>query len=68
MFMEKERVSTGLAELDRCPDGVFIGDNVIWYDEAGSPAFPFTLNFIQESQKRGKPLIYVLFDRSPKIP
>lgn len=66
MFSEKERVSTGLAELDRCLDGLFIGDNVIWYDEAGSLAFPFTLNFIQESQKRDKPLIYVIFDRSPK--
>lgn len=66
MFPEKERVSTGLAELDRCLDGLFIGDNVIWYDEAGSLAFPFTLNFIQESQKRNKPLIYVIFDRSPK--
>ncbi|MGD9364227.1 MAG: helix-turn-helix domain-containing protein [Desulfobacteraceae bacterium] len=66
MFSEKERVSTGLAELDRCLDGLFIGDNVIWYDEAGSLAFPFTLNFVQESQKRNKPVIYVIFDRSPK--
>lgn len=66
MFSEKTRVSTGLSELDRCLDGLFIGDNVIWYDEAGSMAFPFTLNFIQESQKHNKPLIYVTFDRSPK--
>ena len=66
MFSEKERVSTGLIELDRRLDGLFIGDNVIWYDEAGSLAFPFTLNFIQESQNQDKPLIYVTFDRSPK--
>lgn len=66
MFSEKARVSTGLSELDQCLDGLIIGDNVIWYDEAGSLAFPFTLNFIQESQKRSKPLIYVTFDRSPK--
>lgn len=66
MFSEKTRVSTGLSELDRCLDGLFIGDNVIWYDEAGSLAFPFTLNFIKESQRHGKPLIYVIFDRSPK--
>jgi transcriptional regulator with XRE-family HTH domain len=63
---EKVRVSTGIVELDRRLDGLFIGDNVIWYDEAGSLAFPFTLNLIQESQKAGKPLIYVTFDRSPK--
>ncbi len=66
MFSEKARVSTGLSELDRCLDGLFIGDNVIWYDEAGSLAFPFTLNFIQESQKHNKPMVYVTFDRSPK--
>lgn len=66
MFSEKTRVSTGLGELDRRLDGLFIGDNVIWYDEAGSLAFPFTLNFIQESQHQDKPLIYVTFDRSPK--
>lgn len=66
MFTEKKRVSTGHSGLDHRLDGLFIGDNVIWYDEAGSLAFPFTLNFIQESQRKGKPLIYATFDRSPK--
>lgn len=66
MVSEKERVSTGLKALDQRLDGLFIGDNVIWYDEAGSLAFPFTLNFIRESQAHDKPLIYVTFDRSPK--
>ncbi|MDA8138928.1 MAG: helix-turn-helix domain-containing protein [Desulfobacteraceae bacterium] len=66
MFSEKERVSTGLEALDQRLDGLFIGDNVIWYDEAGSLAFPFTLNFIRQSQARNKPIIYVTFDRSPK--
>lgn len=65
-FTEKTRVSTGIASLDRHLDGLFIGDNVIWYDEAGSLAFVFCLNFIQESQARDKPLIYISFDRSPK--
>ncbi len=66
MFTEKKRVSTGIGELDRRLDGLFIGDNVIWYDEAGSLAFPFTLNLIEESQTAGKSLIYVTFDRSPR--
>ncbi|RJQ65811.1 MAG: helix-turn-helix domain-containing protein [Desulfobacteraceae bacterium] len=66
MFTEKKRVSTGLRALDQRLDGLFIGDNVIWYDEAGSLAFPFALNFIQESQNQNKPLIYITFDRSPK--
>ena len=62
----KTRVSTGIEPLDRRLDGLYIGDNVIWYDEAGSLAFVFCLNFIQESQAHGKPLIYITFDRSPK--
>jgi transcriptional regulator with XRE-family HTH domain/KaiC/GvpD/RAD55 family RecA-like ATPase len=66
MFTEKTRVSTGIEALDQRLDGLFIGDNVIWYDEAGSLAFPFCLNFIRESQEQDKPLIYVTFDRSPK--
>lgn len=66
MFTEKERVSTGLKPLDRRLDGLFIGDNVIWYDEAGSLVFPFTLNFIRESEENKKSIIYVTFDRSPK--
>ncbi len=66
MFTEKERVSTGLKPLDRRLDGLFIGDNVIWYDEAGSLVFPFTLNFIRESEEQKKSIIYVTFDRSPK--
>ncbi len=66
MYPESKRVSTGIAALDRRLDGLFIGDNVIWYDEAGSLAFPFCLQFIRESQARGKPLVYITFDRSPK--
>lgn len=66
MFTEKKRVSTGLSGLDQRLDGLLIGDNVIWYDEAGSLAFPFTLNFVQESQRESKPLIYATFDHSPK--
>jgi KaiC/GvpD/RAD55 family RecA-like ATPase len=66
MKTEKKRVSTGLRALDQRLDGLFIGDNVIWYDEAGSLALPFALNFIQESQNQDKPMIYISFDRSPK--
>lgn len=66
MYSGKKRVSTGIEALDQRLDGLFIGDNVIWYDEAGSLAFPFCLNFIRESRDKNKPLIYVTFDRSPK--
>jgi transcriptional regulator with XRE-family HTH domain len=39
---------------------------VVWYDDAGSLASIFCLNFIKESQKQNRPLIYITFDRSPK--
>ncbi|MEJ2430652.1 MAG: protein kinase, partial [Deltaproteobacteria bacterium] len=63
---ERQRVASGVNELDVLLDGLFIGDNVVWYDEAGSLASLFCLNFIQASQALNKPLIYVTFDRSPK--
>jgi len=52
--------------LDRLLGGLFIGDNVVWHDAAGSLASVFCLNFVRTSQSQGKPIIYVTFDRSPK--
>ena len=66
MFSRKIRVSSGITQLDRLLGGLYIGDNVIWYDDAGSLAPVFSFNFIQESQSRGKELIYITFDRSPR--
>jgi transcriptional regulator with XRE-family HTH domain/KaiC/GvpD/RAD55 family RecA-like ATPase len=63
---EKLRVTSGVSELDRLLGGLFIGDNVIWHDDAGSLAQVFCQNFIQASQAQSRPLIYVSFDRSPK--
>ena len=45
---------------------LFIGDNVLWYEDSGSFSSAFCLNFIKESLTRKRPLIYVTFDRSPK--
>lgn len=66
MFKKKTRVSSGVDQLDVQLGGLFIGDNVVWYDDAGSLASAFSLNFIKESQSQNKPLIYITFDRSPK--
>ena len=66
METEKLRVSSGVSNLDRLLGGLFIGDNVVWHDDAGSLASVFCLNFIQTSQAQSKPMIYVSFDRSPK--
>lgn len=64
--MERLRVASGVSQLDRLLGGLFIGDNVVWYDDAGSLASVFCLNFIQASQAQDKPFIYVSFDRSPR--
>lgn len=66
MASKKYRVSSGVSQLDRLLNGLYIGDNVVWYDDAGSLASVFCLNFIQISQAQNKPLIYVCFDRSPR--
>ncbi|UCG11410.1 MAG: helix-turn-helix domain-containing protein [Deltaproteobacteria bacterium] len=64
--LERQRVASGVSQLDRLLGGLYIGDNVIWHDDAGSLAHLFCLNFIQASQAQNRPLIYVSFDRSPK--
>jgi transcriptional regulator with XRE-family HTH domain/KaiC/GvpD/RAD55 family RecA-like ATPase len=66
MISEKVRVASGVSQLDHLLGGLYIGDNVVWHDDAGSLANVFCLNFIQASQAQNKPLIYVSFDRSPK--
>jgi transcriptional regulator with XRE-family HTH domain/KaiC/GvpD/RAD55 family RecA-like ATPase len=59
-------VASGVSQLDRLLGGLYIGDNVVWYDDAGSLASVFCLNFIQTSLAQNKPFIYVSFDRSPR--
>ncbi len=66
MYSRKESVSSGISQFDSLLGGLHIGDNVIWYDDAGSLASLFCLNFIRESQTQGKAIIYVSFDRSPR--
>jgi transcriptional regulator with XRE-family HTH domain len=63
---EKTRVSSGVSQLDRLLGGLFIGDNVVWHDDAGNLASIFCLNFLETSLALQKPVIYVSFDRSPK--
>ena len=66
MTENRLRISSGVGELDKLLGGLFIGDNVVWYDDAGSLAMIFCLNFIHVSEAQKKPIIYVSFDRSPK--
>jgi len=66
MPFAKQRVPSGVNRLDLILGGLFIGDNVVWHDDAGSLAPIFCLNFLQASEHQEKPIIYVCFDRSPK--
>ena len=59
-------VSSGISELEQLLQGVYTGDNVVWYDDAGSLAWVFCYNFIKDALNKGCPMIYVSFDRSPK--
>jgi len=63
---KRMRVASGVSQLDRVLGGLYIGDNVVWHDDAGSLASVFCLNFIQTSLAQKKPFIYVSFDRSPR--
>ncbi len=63
----KKTVTSGVRYLDlMLGGGVIIGDNVIWYDDAGSLAAAFALNLIRASIQKKKSVIYVSFDHSPK--
>lgn len=66
MVRQITRVSSGVAQLDRLLGGLYIGDNVVWHDDAGNLASSFCLNFLETSLSLQKPVIYVSFDRSPK--
>ncbi|MFZ2089778.1 MAG: cupin domain-containing protein [Desulfobaccales bacterium] len=66
MPFAKQRVPSGVNRLDLLLGGLFIGDNVVWHDDAGSLAPVFCLNFIQASELQERPIIYVCFDRSPR--
>jgi transcriptional regulator with XRE-family HTH domain/KaiC/GvpD/RAD55 family RecA-like ATPase len=45
---------------------LYIGDNVLWYEDVSSFSSVFCLSFIKETLNQKRPLVYVTFDRSPK--
>ncbi len=66
MSNSKKNISSGLNGLNRMLNGLFIGDNVVWHDDVGSLASQFCIQFIRQSIKENKSIVYVSFDRSPK--
>jgi transcriptional regulator with XRE-family HTH domain/KaiC/GvpD/RAD55 family RecA-like ATPase len=63
---ERQRITSGLSQLDKILGGLYIGDNVVWHDDSGSLAYVFCQSLMQVSQALGKPIVYVSFDRSPR--
>ena len=67
MEISKKIVTSGIKYLDLLLDGgIIIGDNVLWYDNAGSLAQVFCYHLIQASIAKKKAVIYINFDHSPK--
>ncbi len=64
--LRRRKVTSGVKQLDRLLGGLYIGDNVVWHDHAGSLATVFCMNLLQSSMNQGKALVYVSFDRSPR--
>lgn len=59
-------VSSGIRDLDRLIDSIYVGDNVIWEVEAGTLSEVFISRFIRQSAEEGQNVIYVNFNRSPQ--
>ncbi|MEW5723068.1 MAG: cupin domain-containing protein [Thermodesulfobacteriota bacterium] len=65
-MVEKTKKTSGVERLDHILGGLYIGDNVIWLDDAGSLAWVYCLNFLQASRVEDRPIIFAGFDRPPK--
>lgn len=59
-------VSSGIEDLNRLIDSIYVGDNVIWEVEAGTLPEVFLNRFIKQSLSEGQEVIYVGFNRSPQ--
>ena len=64
--MERKSITSGVEQLDHLLGGLFIGDNVVWHDDAGSLARVYVAHFLEASRAGGKPIIYISFDLPPK--
>lgn len=58
-----ERVSTGLAGLDRVLDGLRIGDNVVWRIEDIADYRGFVDPFVAQAAASGRSIVYLRFGR-----
>ncbi len=59
-----DKISSGIGDLDNLIDSLYIGDNVVWEVEAGTPYTIFTQNFIRQAFSENKNVIYISFNKS----
>ena len=60
-----DKITSGIKDLDRLIDSLYIGDNVVWEVEAGTAFELFVQNFIRQSFDENQNVIYVSFNKSP---
>lgn len=60
------RFLTGINDLDRLIDSLYVDDNVVWEVEAGTSSEVFVQNFIRQSFEENQNVIYVSFNKSPQ--
>ena len=60
-----DKISSGIRDLDVLIDSLYIGDNVVWEVEAGTPYTVFIQNFIKKAFLEDKNVIYISFNKSP---
>ena len=64
--MTKDRLTTGMEEIDRLIGGVLAGDNLVWEVDSGAPVDKFISSFVLACEAKGTPIVYVSFNRSPQ--
>lgn len=61
-----QKISSGIDNLDTLLDSFYIGDNVVWEVDSGTPYKVFLQNFISQAFDDSQKIIYVSFNRSPQ--
>ncbi|GAB6183956.1 helix-turn-helix domain-containing protein [Thermodesulfovibrio hydrogeniphilus] len=59
-----QKVSTGISDLDRLIDYIYLGDNVVWEVDAGTSYEVFVKKFIEAFSSLSNDIIYISFNKS----
>jgi len=63
--MNTGKISSGINDLDRLIDSLYVGDNVVWEIESGTVFDIFKYHFIRQSTEEKQNVIYISFNKSP---